>query len=813
MNRFSLLLLSTVAACCLQAQSFSTVTISTVPGGAKFTVDGQVYITAATLVWPAGSKHTVSFVTDPPLPNQAAGTVQTTPDGSAQYVFGGWVDNAGLLAPQPDPVQTITADPRITSLTAKLNVAYRVRLSFFSTGIPDDPFSPPTCGSPGVNTSGQTRPGVVFIGSTCYWSSVDLFVTANSAVNLNAIPYPGFVFLGWSMNSGPVNPFLTNLTVTGAITIGPRFSPGKRVHFLTSPLGLNLLIDHSTVPTRSIDDVTTCPSNESQPIVPQVGIPGLCFGDFDFAAGSQHVIGGVSPQVDRASQWWVFDSWSNGQGPNAIYVTDNNVSTADTLTGKFVRGAQVSFVTNPPGLKLSVDGRQNWPGYNFIWALGSNHKVSAPASEADSKGRQYTFQNWSNGTSTDQNVTVDQDAVDHGFRLIANYSVLNRVVVQSSPSGLSVQVDGNTCQTPCTVDRPAGTQLHITAPAQVPMGAGARLDFASWSDGGTSDHSFKITQDYTTVTAIYTNSYQLTLASNPNNGISFQVSPSSSDMFFSDSTQVTISATANPGYKFRRWSGDLSGTFPSGTLSMSVPRSVTGMADAVPYIAPAGVRNAAGDTPSSSVAPGSIIAIYGHNLAPGVWIGRVNPLAQSIAGVTVTLNDRIFGLLFVSPDQINAQVPSDLPDGDYSLTVHASGQPDVTATFTVARNAPGIFFQTVNGQQYAVALHQDGTPVSADSPAAAGEIISVLGTGFGPYAGKVIDGFFPPDPPPALADSLIISAADHSPVPTWTGAAPGYTGVAVTKFQVPDGMTPASNITLKVSVNGVDSNTVVLPLQ
>ncbi|MBZ5610614.1 MAG: hypothetical protein LAP38_20310 [Acidobacteriia bacterium] len=783
------------------------------PNGAKFTVDGQLYISAATLVWPAGSKHIVSFITDPPLPNQGTTSVQTAPDGSAQYVFGGWTDNANLLIPQPDPVQTITADPRITTLTAKLTVAYRVTVSFFSTGIPDDPLSPPTCGSPGVNSSNVLRPGVVFVGSTCYWATVNLFVQANAAVNLNAIPYPGFVFLGWSLNSGPVNPFLTALTVKGAMTIAPRFSPGKRVHFLTSPLGFNLLIDHSTVPTRSIADLTTCPSNESQPIVPQVGVPGLCFGDFDFAPGSQHVIGAVSPQVDHASLWWVFDSWSNGQGANAIYTTDNNVSTPDTLTANFVRGAQVSFVTNPTGLKLAVDGRQNWPAYNFIWALGSSHQVSAPASESDSKGRQYTFLNWSNGAGADQTVTVDQTAVNNGFRMIASYSVLNRVVVQSSPSGLAVQVDGTACQTPCTIDRQGGTQLHVTAPMQVPMGAGARLDFASWSDGGTSDHTFKITQDYTTVTANYTNSYQLSLASNPANGISLQVTPSSSDMFFSDSSQVNVTATANPGYKFRRWSGDLSGTFPSGSVSMSAPRSVTAQADAVPYIAPAGVRNAASDTPSSSVAPGSIIAIYGHSLAPDVEVGRVNPLAQAIAGVTVTLNDRILGLLFVSPDQINAQVPSDLPDGDYTLTVHAGGQPDVTATFTVARNAPGIFFQTVNGQQYVIALHEDGSPVTSDNPASAGETISVLGTGFGPYAGKVIDGFFPPDPPPALADSLNISAADLSPVPAWTGAAPGYTGVAVTKFQVPDGMTPGSNVPLKVTVNGVDSNTVMLPLQ
>jgi uncharacterized protein (TIGR03437 family) len=464
-------------------------------------------------------------------------------------------------------------------------------------------------------------------------------------------------------------------------------------------------------------------------------------------------------------------------------------------------------------LKLNIDGRQNWPGYNFIWPIGSTHQYSAPSAQTDSKGRQYTFQGWSNGGGASQSVTVDQAAVDGGYRAIATYSVLNRVVVQSYPASVAIQVDGTTCQTPCTIDRQAGTQLQLSAPMQVPMGDGARLDFASWSDGGANNHAFAIKDDYTTLTVNYTNSYQLSVGSNPAHGISFDVSPSSSDMFYPENSAVTITAKANPGYKFRRWTGDLSGTFPSGLVSMSVPRSVTAQADAVPYIAPAGVRNAAGDTPSSSVAPGSIIAIYGHNLAPMVELGRVNPLAQFIEGVTVTVNDRILGLLFISPDQINAQVPSDLPDGDYTLTVHSTGQPDVTASFTVARNAPGLFFQAVDEQQYVIALHEDGSLVTPDNPAKAGETISVLGTGFGPFGAKVIDGFFPPTPPPALADTLVITADDLSPVPTWTGAAAGYTGVAVTQFRIPDAMAAGSNVHLKVTVNGVDSNTVMLPIQ
>ncbi len=812
MNRLSLLVLVAATGFCLQAQTFSSITISTVPNGATFYVDGQAYISAANLVWPTGSKHIVSFLLDPPIPPATTSATQTSSDGSRQYVFNGWKDNAGLLAPGTDPVQTVTANPSITSLTASLTVNYRVLLSLFTSANANDPLSPPTCGSPGMNTSSQTYPGVVFIGSACYWASVSQYFAAGTTLNLNAIPFPGFVFTGWAFNSGPLNSYLTTITINGPITIAPVFAPGKRVHFLTNPLGMQVSVDHTTVPTRINADVTTCPNNQFISVAPQFGIPPICVGDFDFANGSAHVIGAPSPQLDTTGHWWVFDSFTNGMGANSIY-TATNVSTADTVTATFDPGATATFITNPSGLQLSVDGRTNWPSYNFVWGLGSTHQVSAPPTSFSSSGRQYTFQNWSNGGGAAQTVTVDQTAVTNGIRAVASYSVLSRVVIQSLPGAQTIQVDGTSCQTPCTLDRQSGTTMHVTAPTQVPMGTGARLDFASWSDGGASDHTFVVSQDYTTLTVNYTNSYQLSAASTPAGGVSFQFSPTSGDMFYPVNTPVTVTASPNPGFKFLRWSGDLTGTYPSGMVTMNVPHSVIAQMNAVPYIPPTGVMNAVGSTPSSAVGPGSIISIYGQGLATGLAIGSVNPLSQNIGGVTITVNDRILGLLFVSPQQINAQVPSDLPDGVYTLDVHVTGQQDVTTTFNIARDSPGLFFNTVNSQQYALAFHADGSPVTTDSPATGGETISVLGTGFGPYQGTIVDGFFPPNPAPALADSVSISVGGQTPSPTWSGAATGYVGIAATNFQVPSGMASGSNVSLKLTVNGVDSNTVVLPIQ
>lgn len=817
MNRLSALILLGFCALALHAQSSSSITISTNPTGAQFSVDGTLYSQAVTFIWPSGSAHYVAFITDTPPPNSPPGTttnVQTSLDGTTQWTFNGWQDNNGLIQPSTIPVQTIVANPAITTLTAQLTVAYRVQLSYYESTTISNIYA--TCATSGsAIPAGQTTIGIVYLGSTCFWESPPAnyyFAAAGSSVVLNAYPYPGFAFTGWNINGGGPSSFLGTVTIKGPTTIVPLFVPAKRVSFLTSPLGLNVLVDHATVHTRTVADVPNCPNNETVPSPLQLGFPSMCFGDFDFAPGSSHFMSGVTPQQDASGNWWVFSSWSNGQGQNAILQVDNSPNNPLTLTANYVQGAQVALVTSPSGLKLTVDGDANYASYDFIWGVGTTHQVVAPASQKGSDGRMYTFQKWSNQTAPSQSITVDQNMAASGYRLTANYNELSRVVVQSSPSGLPLLVDGIKCVTPCNVDRQNGDSFRVTAPTEIALGQGSRLDFGSWSDSGASEHIVTVSQDYTTLTASYNTLYQLSASSSPANGSSFKFSPSSSDGFYVAGTNVAVTAVANPGFKFGHWSGDLSGSYPAGTVTMSAPVGVIAEMATVPYIAPAGISNAAGATPSSAVAPGSIISIFGQNLASVTQVGAVNPLAQSIGGTSVTVNNAILPLLFVSPQQINAQLPSNLPDGNYTLEVQPAGQGPISGSFTVARDAPGLFAVTSGSTSNAMAFHSDGSAITQMSPATSGETVSILGTGFGPYQTTILDGFFPPNPPPAVADPVVLSVAGTTVASTST-AAPGYTGIVATQFQVPTGLTSGTSVPVTVTINGVQSNTVMLPIQ
>jgi len=798
MNRLALIafiLTSSTAVWSQQTAATGQVSVSTVPAVARFAVDGTIYTGAASFFWPAGSKHTLQFLTD------SGQIYQSSPDRTAEYGFGGWKDNAGLLSLGNDPVQVVTADPRITSFTASLTIAYLVNLNFFTP--PDN--LPPVC--PGTSIPSDVfRPGVVFINGVCYWSSASLYLSGS--VILNAVPFPGFVFLGYQTSQSSTA-YLTSLTITGPTSIWPIFSPAKRVTFMTNPPGLNVLIDHTVTPTRS--GTGPCQS-QALPVAAPATMTPLCFGDFDFAPGSTHTIAGVSPQYDLYGKSWVFDSWSNGAPQNSQLVVDSS-TTAITLTANFVPGVPASFVTSPTGLKLNVDGRINWPSYNFVWGQGTTHQVSAPSQNTDAKGRKYSFQSWSNSGAAVQSIAVDANAATNGIRMVASYSILSRLVLQTSPPGLTIKANGSTCQTPCILDVPNGTQVALSAVSSIPTGANARLDLTGWSDGASSDHTFTVKADYTTIYASYSPSYQLAMGSNPAAGAQFSLNPPSPDNFYLANTAVTVTANPMPGFQFVRWNGDLSGTYPTGFLTVTRPLNVMALLSRTPYIAPTGVTNAAGTTPVSGVAPGSLIAIAGESLAPESLTGPANPLSQSLAGVSVLLGDRLLPLVSVSPQLIVAQIFSDLPDGNYTLTVESVGQSDISGTFNIVRNAPGLFTRAGTNPAIALALHEDGTPITTTSPAKTGELVSLFGTGFGTYSQGLLDGFQPPKNPPAVQSPVQVTVGNVTVTPDSSTAASGYVGYTVTHFRITPDMPSGTNASVSVQVNGQQSNSVVLPLQ
>jgi len=134
----------------------------------------------------------------------------------------------------------------------------------------------------------------------------------------------------------------------------------------------------------------------------------------------------------------------------------------------------------------------------------------------------------------------------------------------------------------------------------------------------------------------------------------------------------------------------------------------------------------------------------------------------------------------------------------------------VQASFSIVPDAPGLFGQAINGQTMAVAFHADGTAITANSPAQQGETITIYGTGFGASTPARPEGLpIPSSPQFVLTDAASVAVDGATFAPQSAFAVPGAVGVDAIQFVLGQG---ASAGQLTVTVNGQQSNAVVLPL-
>ena len=89
---------------------------------------------------------------------------------------------------------------------------------------------------------------------------------------------------------------------------------------------------------------------------------------------------------------------------------------------------------------------------------------------------------------------------------------------------------------------------------------------------------------------------------------------------------------------------------------------------------------------------GSLVSIFGTNLASTSSAATSVPLSTSLGGVKVTFNNIAAPLNYVSGGQINAQMPFELTGSSTAqVVVTNSGAASAPQTVQVASIAPGIF--------------------------------------------------------------------------------------------------------------------------
>lgn len=238
-----------------------------------------------------------------------------------------------------------------------------------------------------------------------------------------------------------------------------------------------------------------------------------------------------------------------------------------------------------------------------------------------------------------------------------------------------------------------------------------------------------------------------------------------------------------------QYNGDNS--YDGATASTSI--TVTSSTNGPPTVTSKGIVN--GASFSGAMAPGGIMSIFGGNLAPAAGSALGTPLPTLLAGTWVTINGIAAPLYYVSPTQLNVQIPYEVGAGPATLRIDNNGE-SVFANFSVSAAAPAIF------------AFDGGAPVPYTT-AARGQEIVLYFTGGGGMSPAVTDGATPaagtpladlpkPVEPVSVTVGGAVAMIDFIGIPTWS------VGVVQVNYTIP-ASAPLGAQPVVVSVGGATS--------
>jgi uncharacterized protein (TIGR03437 family) len=242
-------------------------------------------------------------------------------------------------------------------------------------------------------------------------------------------------------------------------------------------------------------------------------------------------------------------------------------------------------------------------------------------------------------------------------------------------------------------------------------------------------------------------------------------------------------------------------------LSLTAPQgrgpvfNVGGVVDAATFTGP--------------VAPGSLISIFGTNLADFGSASSI-PLPTSMGSSCVTVNGTAIPLLYTSPTQINAQLPPGLAAGKVTLAVQSANLGLVSSGVQVQVNtvAPGLFAVNSNGTNLAELFHsKDYSLVTLSNPATRDEVLILYATGLGAVSPVVPAGAAGSGNPLSVTTEPITAfVGGHQYDVQFAGLAPGFVGAYQINILVPGDRLNGDNLPVVINAGNVSSSTTAAPV-
>ncbi len=223
---------------------------------------------------------------------------------------------------------------------------------------------------------------------------------------------------------------------------------------------------------------------------------------------------------------------------------------------------------------------------------------------------------------------------------------------------------------------------------------------------------------------------------------------------------------------------------------------------------------------NGELATGSIAATFGENLAAGIAIATSLPLPTTLGSVTVKIKDsagmeRNAPLFFVSPSQVNYQIPAGASVGVAELGVYNGDRLVATGTIPIVLASPGLFSANSSGEGVPAALllrvrgdaqiyeplarydaqQQRFVPVPIDLGPESDQVFLILyGTGFRASG----------------TTGVTVTIGDETSEVLYIGPAPGFAGLDQANVRIPRTLVGKGEVAIQLTADNRSANAVTV---